>query len=70
MKTLNKKSIILTACMLFTLIAVDLQAQNEGDGDEFGGTEKNDVNDTPVDGGALLLMAGGAAWGLYKKRKK
>jgi len=30
----------------------------------------DDVEDTPVDGGALLLMAGGAAWGLYKKRKK
>ncbi len=57
------KKYILSVALLFTLtfLSTSIMAQPEFD---------DDVEDTPVDGGVLLLLAGGAAYGLYKRRNE
>ncbi|MFY8166585.1 MAG: PID-CTERM protein-sorting domain-containing protein [Sediminibacterium sp.] len=64
-----KKSILKNSYRI-VFIAILMLSVNLVFGQDGLETAPEDVEDTPVDGGALLLMAGGAAWGLYKKRKQ
>lgn len=56
--------------LIFTLSFVPRLIFAQGEEDETFGAEGSDVTDTPVDGGVLLLLAGGAAYGLYKRRNE
>jgi hypothetical protein len=59
---------LLFLLMVFLLLTIPAFAQGPGDG---GPTPTEPpVTDIPIDGGVSLLIAGGAALGLGKLRKK
>jgi len=64
-----KNSILKHSLKIF-FISVFLLSVNIVFGQEDLETAPEDVEDTPVDGGVLLLLAGGAAYGLYKRRNE
>jgi hypothetical protein len=53
------------AAFLFLVAAPAVRAQGPGN----GGPRPGAVTDVPVDGGASLLLAAGAAYGLKKLRR-
>ncbi|GAA4350690.1 hypothetical protein GCM10023185_08690 [Hymenobacter saemangeumensis] len=65
MKTLSTSFLLLPALVLF--LAGSLSAQPGGGPTPGGG---NNPTPVPIDGGASLLLASGAALGLRKLRRK
>jgi MprA protease rhombosortase-interaction domain-containing protein len=59
-----KYSFKITAILVLLLSVNSVYAQDDLE------TAPEDVEDTPVDGGVLLLLAGGAAYGLYRRRNE
>ncbi|RTQ46813.1 hypothetical protein EJV47_20795 [Hymenobacter gummosus] len=61
---------LLGACLVFSLVTLSAQAQTDpGSGGPVPGNQP-DPTAVPIDGGASLLLAGGAAYALNRLRKR